>query len=116
MVTGRRLIGTDYRVQNDRLYGVGNSGGIYTIDVRRARATKVSNLTVPLNGTSFGVDFYPAADRLRVISDAGQNLRHNLGDNTTAVDGTLTYPGDATTNTTVRRGHQPGPDGGAVPG
>jgi hypothetical protein len=27
---------------------------------------------------SFGVDFNPAADRLRIISDAGQNLAHNV--------------------------------------
>ncbi|MET9929171.1 DUF4394 domain-containing protein, partial [Streptomyces sp. NPDC006320] len=44
----------------------------------------------------FGVDFNPAANRLRVISDTGQNLRHNIDDNTappgTTTDGTLTNP------------------------
>ncbi len=98
----QRLVGIDYRVQDRKLYGVGDLGGIYTIDtgVRFGRATKVSQLTVPLTGTNFGVDFNPAANRLRVISDTGQNLRHNLDDpmgapaaGTTAVDGTLTYPG-----------------------
>jgi hypothetical protein len=56
-------------------------------------------LSVALQGTSFGVDFNPAANRLRVISDTGQNLRHNIDDpagapaaGTTAVDGTLTNP------------------------
>ncbi len=29
-------------------------------------------------GTFFGVDFNPAADRLRIISNTGQNLRHNV--------------------------------------
>ncbi|WP_414945527.1 DUF4394 domain-containing protein [Amycolatopsis sp. cmx-11-32] len=43
-------------------------------------------------GTNFGVDFNPAADRLRVISDHGQNLRHNLGDHTTIEDTILTTP------------------------
>jgi hypothetical protein len=43
-------------------------------------------------GTAFGVDFNPAADRLRIISDLGQNLRHNVNSGgTTLVDGTLTY-------------------------
>lgn len=96
------LVGIDYRVQDGKLYGVGNAGGIYTIDTSRwkARATKVSQLTATLQGTRFGVDFNPAANRLRVISDTGQNLRHNIDDpagtpaaGMTAVDGTLTYPG-----------------------
>ena len=39
-----------------------------------ATATFVNALSVPLMGTSFGVDFNPAADRLRIVSDLGQNL------------------------------------------
>jgi hypothetical protein len=34
----------------------------------------VSQLTVGLMGNAFGVDFNPAANRLRVVSDLGQNL------------------------------------------
>ncbi|MFG2351735.1 DUF4394 domain-containing protein [Streptomyces phaeochromogenes] len=95
----RTLVGIDYRVQNRKLYAVGDRGGIYTIREAGARATKVSQLSVALQGKAFGVDFNPAANRLRVISDTGQNLRHNLDDpagapapGTTAVDGTLTNP------------------------
>ncbi|MDT0572144.1 DUF4394 domain-containing protein [Streptomyces sp. DSM 3412] len=94
-----RLVGIDYRVQNNKLYGVGDKGGVYTLREVGAKATKVSQLTVALQGTAYGVDFNPAANRLRVISDTGQNLRHNLDDpqgapaaGTTAVDGTLTNP------------------------
>jgi hypothetical protein len=95
------LIGIDYRVQDGKLYGVGNNGGIYTLSTTDASASKVGQLTVGLMGTAFGVDFNPAANRLRVISDAGQNLRHNLDDATatapplagmTQNDGTLTIP------------------------
>lgn len=98
----QRLVGIDYRVQDGKLYGVGDRGGIYTINTTRnfGQATKVSQLTVPLAGQNFGVDFNPAANRLRVISDTGQNLRHNIDDpagapaaGTTATDGTLAYPG-----------------------
>jgi hypothetical protein len=54
--------------------------------------TFVNQLTVPLAGTSFGVDFNPAADRLRIISDTGQNLRHNVSlGGTTIADTTLSY-------------------------
>ncbi|MFJ8563274.1 DUF4394 domain-containing protein [Streptomyces sp. NPDC093514] len=91
-----KLVGIDFRVQNEMLYGVGDRGGIYTLSTRNARAMKVSQLTVALAGTAFGVDFNPAANRLRVISNTGQNLRHNIDDAAaplaTTVDGALTNP------------------------
>ncbi|WP_436776391.1 DUF4394 domain-containing protein [Yinghuangia sp. YIM S09857] len=88
-----RLVGIDFRVQDGKLYGIGDAGGIYTVDTA-AVAAKVSQLSIALSGTHFGVDFNPAADRLRVISDTGQNLRHNVAEptGTTANDGTLTNP------------------------
>ncbi len=86
------LVGIDFRVQNGKLYGVGNGGGVYTIDPKTAEATFVNALTVPLAGTVFGVDFNPVADRLRIISDEGQNLAHNVGDGgVTVVNAPLTY-------------------------
>ena len=94
-----RLVGLDRRVQDGKLYGVGDQGGVYRIRPTDARATKVSQLTAPLQGTSFGVDWNPAANLLRIVSDAGQNLRHNL-DNAaapipvgqTAADASLSIP------------------------
>ncbi|MFK0251700.1 DUF4394 domain-containing protein [Amycolatopsis azurea] len=105
------LIGIDFRVQDGLLYGVGNKGGIYTISTPVSASAskapevllkKVSQLTVALEGTNFGVDFNPAADRLRVISDTGQNLRHNLAA-TTIADTPLTTPPspDRTTGVTA---------------
>lgn len=72
------LIGIDYRVQDGKLYGVGNAGGVYLINSVTAAATLVNRLSVALSGSSFGVDFNPAADRLRIVSNNGQNLRHNV--------------------------------------
>lgn len=76
--TDTRLVGIDYRVQDGLLYGVGNNGGVYRINTATAQLTLVNTLTVALSGTQFGVDFNPAADRLRIVSDTGQNLRHNV--------------------------------------
>ncbi|MEJ7707192.1 MAG: DUF4394 domain-containing protein [Nocardioidaceae bacterium] len=85
-----KLVGFDYWVQNNRLYGVGDSGGVYTIRPFTGKVMKVSQIGVPLDGTNFGVDFNPAADRLRIISDTGQNLRHDVNaGGVTTVDGTL---------------------------
>ena len=87
------IIGADYRVQDGKLYVVGLAGGIYTVNTSDGQATQVSQLTVALSGSSFGVDFNPAADRLRIVSETGQNLRHNVNaGGTTAVDDALDYP------------------------
>ncbi len=97
------LVGIDHRVQNGELYGLGNAGGIYTID--GTTAVKVGQLSVALSGAAFGVDFNPAANALRVVSDTGQNLRQPFpaavagvfsdgpaAGAATVVDGSLTNP------------------------
>ena len=93
------LIGIDFRVQDGQLYGVGNQGGLYTINPKTAVATPVPppigpSLDIPLQGTVFGVDFNPAANALRIVSDTGQNLRHPFAGATPGVtvsDAGLTY-------------------------
>lgn len=93
LMAGDVLVGIDFRVQDKKLYGVSRSGGVYILNTTNATAMKVSQLTVALEGTSFGVDFNPAADRLRVVSNTGQNLRHNVNDmGVTVVDDPLDYP------------------------
>ncbi|WP_306213813.1 DUF4394 domain-containing protein [Actinoplanes sp. RD1] len=100
--TDTALIGLDFRVQDGLLYGVGNKGGIYTISITNAGAlTKVSQLAATLTGTNFDIDFNPAANRLRIISDTGQNLRHNLDDGTTVIDPSFTTPPLSGTTTGV---------------
>ncbi len=96
LVGDTRLVGIDFRNANGELYGLGDLGGIYIIDTDDASTDKVSQLTIPLMGDDFGVDFNPAADALRVISDEGQNLRHPFAGptaGTTVNDGTLNYVG-----------------------
>ena len=71
----------------------------FTRSTQTALATLVSQLTVALEGTYFGVDFNPAADRLRIISDTGQNLAHNVNpQGTTAVNMVLNYPAPVSIN------------------
>ena len=91
LVGDTRLVGIDVRPANAALYGLGDQGGIYTVDPGSAVATKVAQSSAPLRGTSFGVDFNPAADRLRVISDVGQNLRINVDGGAAIVDVDLAY-------------------------
>ncbi|TFV73355.1 DUF4394 domain-containing protein [Blastococcus sp. CT_GayMR19] len=93
------LVGIDYRAQDGKLYGVGDEGGIYVLDAKKAGATRVGRLTVALEGAHFGVDFNPAANALRITGDTGQNLRQPFGtttpdvpDEATVADGRLTNP------------------------
>ena len=94
--TDTAILGIDHRPADGKLYGVGNQGGIYTVDPMTAKASLVSRMNVagvPFvpSGTSFGVDFNPAADRLRIVSDNGQNVRVNVVDGATTVDSGLNY-------------------------
>jgi hypothetical protein len=74
--TGEEILGIDFRPATGQLYALGSTARLYTIDVASGQALQIgSPLPVSLNGTSFGLDFDPAADRLRIVSDAGQNLR-----------------------------------------
>ncbi|HVJ97874.1 MAG TPA: DUF4394 domain-containing protein, partial [Acidimicrobiia bacterium] len=98
LVTDTMLVGIDFRPASGALYGLGNSGGVYTLNTGNAQAMLRSRLNVALNGTSFGVDFNPTVDRLRVVSDTGQNLRANVDDGTTTVDATLNYVGPPPVN------------------
>jgi hypothetical protein len=89
--TDTTLVGIDARPATGAYYGLGDKGGVYTLDTTNAKATLVSRVTEPLRGTAFGTDFNPAADRLRVVSDVGQNLRINVDTGATNVDTDLNY-------------------------
>lgn len=75
---GEVVVGIDYRPATGDLYAVTNASRIYTINRATGAATFVSTLTVPLSGSAFGTDFNPMVDRLRVVSNADQNLRVNV--------------------------------------
>lgn len=73
---GEHILGMDMRAKNDQLYALGSSGRLYTVDTETGSVTPVGNpLAVPLQGEAFGFDFNPTVDRIRVVSDRGQNLR-----------------------------------------
>lgn len=96
---GETVVGIDFRAVDRRLYAVGSSSRIYTVDTVTAVATPVGSaaFTPALNGAAFGVDFNPVPDRVRVHTDAEQNLRLNqLTGAVAATDGALAYAaGDA---------------------
>lgn len=70
------LIGIDFRPKTGVLYGLTTSS-LYTINTNTGAATFVASLGASLTGTAFGVDFNPVVDRIRVVSNTGQNIRFN---------------------------------------
>ena len=91
---GEKIIGLDVRPLNGQLYALGATSRLYVINPRTGAARQVGATPfIPaLAGASFGFDFNPTVDRIRVTSDAEQNLRLNPDDGTVAgVDTNLVY-------------------------
>lgn len=101
LLVNEKFLGIDYRLrtttdQSGKLYGLTDKANLYTINPETGLASLISTLKpaanstyTQLNGTSFAVDFNPAADRLRVISNTGQNLRINVDTGDTLRDGDI---------------------------
>jgi hypothetical protein len=98
LAAGDRLVGMDYRVAKGVLFALSRNGYLFTLDTGTGLLKPVSAKPIgtPLDGTAFGVDFNPVADRIRVVSNTGQNLRlHPETGAVAAVDPALSYaPGD----------------------
>jgi hypothetical protein len=94
---GESIIGIDFRPNTGLLYGLGLLNNIYTIEPRTGAATRVGTAAFSpgISGGEFGFDFNPVADRIRLVSDAEQNLRlHPDTGQVVVTDGTLAYASD----------------------
>ena len=97
--TGETLLGLDMRPANGQLYALGSSNRLYTLNTSSGLATAVGTaaFTPALSGTAFGFDFNPTVDRIRIVSNTGQNLRaHPETGLIAAVDSTLNPTGSVT--------------------
>jgi len=89
-----RLLGIDYRVAKGKLYGLGASGQLYRINTQDGSVSAVGTPSaLPSDGAQeWGFDFNPTVDRIRVVNDAGFNLRLHP-DTGAVVDGNAEQPG-----------------------
>ena len=94
MQAGESVVAIDYRVARGVLFALGSTGRIYTIAAQTAKATAVGSapMAIALSGNEFGFDFNPAVDRIRIVSDSGQNFRAHP-DTGAAVDSDANTPG-----------------------
>ncbi|RZL46879.1 MAG: DUF4394 domain-containing protein [Pedobacter sp.] len=88
LATGETILGIDMRPLNGQLYALGSTSRIYTINASSGAAVAVGTAAFApiLVGTSFGFDFNPVVDRIRIVSNTGQNLRFNPADATVIAD------------------------------
>jgi hypothetical protein len=76
MMTGEFIVGLDFRPVNGALYAVTNKSRLLTVNTANGQVTPVgSGLSPMLAGSTFGFDFNPTVDRIRLVSNTGQNLR-----------------------------------------
>jgi hypothetical protein len=75
LATSETLHGIDFRPATGQLFGLGSTGQLYTINRTTGAATAVGSTPLSITGAAFGVDFNPQVDRLRIVSEADQNVR-----------------------------------------
>jgi len=85
---GESILGIDMRPLNGQLFVLGSTSRIYAINASSGAAVMVGTgpLATLLLGTQFGFDFNPTVDRIRIVSNLGQNLRVNPADAALTVD------------------------------
>ena len=104
LVGGESVLGIDFRPANGKLYALTSTARVLTIEPDTGASTVVATLTpdaadttLPYaglgTGKRFTVDFNPAADRLRVVSDSGVNLRINADTGATTTDSAINRTG-----------------------
>jgi hypothetical protein len=96
LATGERILAIDYRPATGQLYGVSSASRLYTINTSTGMVTAVGSgpFTPAISGTTVGFDFNPTVDRIRLVTNTGQNLRlHPVTGAVVAIDGTINPAG-----------------------
>ncbi len=85
------MIGIDSRPADGLLYGLTTDNNLYRLDAATGLATLVGTLLSPLAGASFGVDFNPTVDRIRLVGDTNDNYRIVPATGAVLVDTSVSY-------------------------
>jgi hypothetical protein len=93
---GEAVLSIDVRPADDHLYAITTANRALQVNpVTGATRPAFGPFSPALSGTSYGFDFNPVADNLRIVSDAEQNLRVT-NDNKSSAEAPLNYKaGDA---------------------
>jgi uncharacterized protein DUF4394 len=83
-----RILAIDVRPATLQIYGISDADRLYRIDASTGAATAIGD-PLTLGGNQVGIDFNPIVDRIRVVTDSGQNLRVNPTDGSVITDSGL---------------------------
>ena len=74
---GESIVAIDIQPSTGKVFGLGNKSHLYTISLTSGAATPVSTtpFSTGLVGGQFAIDDNPVTDVIRVVDDAGQNIR-----------------------------------------
>lgn len=77
IASGERLLSIDFRPATGELYALSNASKLYVINAEKASARMVGEaaFTPAIEGTIASIDFNPTVDRIRLVTNTGQNLR-----------------------------------------
>lgn len=91
LAAGERLLAIDFRPATGELYGVSSASQLYTINTSSGQVNPVGQgFTPAINGEAVGFDFNPTVDRIRLVTNTGQNLRLNpITGMVAAIDGNI---------------------------
>nr|WP_169521653.1 DUF4394 domain-containing protein [Spirosoma spitsbergense] len=88
--SGETLFGIDMRPATGQLFAMGSTGRVYAINMGNGAATAIGDPISPaLEGSDVGFDFNPTVDRIRIVTNTGQDLRYNPLTNGVTIDGRL---------------------------
>lgn len=92
LASGEKIVGIDTRPATGQLYALGKSGALYVLDPSSGATRAVTGPITPVpTGATYGFNFNPTVDRIRITTDTRQNLRVNPDTGATLVDTPLTY-------------------------
>ena len=95
LAAGESILGIDFRPLNGQLYGLASTTAgaakLYTFNLSSGIATPLgAGFAIAAGVTAVGFDFNPTVDRIRVVTNTGQNFRLNPIDGSiAATDGNL---------------------------
>jgi MYXO-CTERM domain-containing protein len=99
LMSNEQIRGIDFRPANGALYALGSFSNLYRVDTATGAATRVgTGVGLQISGSSFGFDFNPVIDRIRVVSDTGVNYVFNPDTGSATQVTSLFYDGGDSNN------------------
>lgn len=77
--SGETVVGLDFRPATAQLFALTSANRVYAVNTSSAAASAIGStaFAAPVAGVSYGFDFNPTVDRIRLVGSNGVNLRLN---------------------------------------